>query len=374
MKITHNLNTMMLLKEFVETLDGEAPFALQEDYDNAGIQVGSPDQEVSRGLVCLDVTPEVVVEAIQKKCDLIISHHPLIFGGIKRITGETTQEKVLLLAIKQGIAIVSLHTNLDNVIQGVNHELGKRLGLENMRILRPAGGKLNKLVTFCPASHSGELRAALFEAGAGHIGNYDCCSFNAAGKGTFRAGEGTSPFVGKLHDFHVEPEERIETIFPVHLRQKVLTALKSVHPYEEVAYDIYPLENTWDKAGSGMIGRLKKALKPEEFLHLVKDALGTPVLRYATVGDMPVETVAVCGGSGAFLLQHAMASGAQAFITAEIKYHQFFEAAGKILLVDAGHYETEQYTKELLVELVKKKMINFALLISEAENNPVRYY
>ncbi len=365
---------MMLLKELIHILDAEAPFSLQEDYDNTGIQLGSPDQQISRGLVCLDVTPEVIREAIQKECDLILCHHPLIFKGINRITGETMQEQVIIEAVRHGLAIVALHTNLDNVYQGVNHELGMRLGLKEMRILKPVNGKLNKLVTFCPSSHAGEVRAALFEAGAGHIGNYDCCSYSTEGKGTFRAGEGSSPFVGKLHDFHVEAEERIETIFPVHSRNNVLKALKASHPYEEVAYDIYPLENAWEGAGSGMLGRLEKAMNARDFMELVKHTLGTPVLRHSDADDTLIETVALCGGSGAFLLNQSITSGAQAFITSEVKYHQFFEASRKILLIDAGHFETEQFTKEMLLKLVKKKMINFALLISETGTNPVRYF
>lgn len=364
----------MLLKEFVSVLAGIAPFPLQESYDNSGIQVGSPQQKVERGLVCLDVTPDVVQEAIKKECDLIVCHHPLIFKGVTSITGKNVTEAIIMEAIKRDIAILAIHTNLDKIHDGVNHELGKRLGLQSLRILQPEAGLLKKLVTFCPTAQAEQVRAALFEAGAGVIGNYDCCSFNSEGKGSFRAGDGSNPFTGALNELHYEPEVRIETIFPAYLQPMVLKALTDSHPYEEVAYDIYPLDNAFDKVGSGMIGALEAPMPAMDFLAQVKKNLNLPFLRHSAITHPEIQSVAICGGSGSFLLPQAIRAGAHAFVTADIKYHQFFDAENKMLLVDAGHYETEQYTKNLLHKMVKKKMPKFALLISDTNTNPVNYY
>lgn len=364
----------MLLKEFVSALAGVAPFSIQESYDNSGIQVGSPQHMVERGLVCLDVTMEVLQEAIKKKCDLIVCHHPLIFKGLTSITGKNDTEAIIVEAIKRDIAIVAIHTNLDKIHHGVNHEMGEQLGLQSMRILQPESGLLKKLVTFCPIAQAEQVRASLFEAGAGVIGNYDCCSFNSEGKGSFRAGDGSNPFTGALNELHYEPEVRIETIFPVYLQAAILKALFDSHPYEEVAYDIYPLENTFDKVGSGMIGDLETPMPAKDFLAHVKKQLDVPFLRHSAITYPEIKSVAICGGSGSFLLHQAVRAGAQAFVTADVKYHQFFDAEKMIMLVDAGHYETEQYTKNLLHKMVMKKMPKFALLISEANTNPVNYY
>lgn len=364
----------MFLKEFLQLLESAAPLSLQESYDNSGIQVGSPEQEVNRGLVALDVTPAVVGEAIRKECDLILAHHPVIFKGLQRITGANVAEEVIIEAIRNGIAVVAVHTNLDNVHYGVNHRLGTRLGLKELRILQPLQGLLKKLVTFCPLEHAEKVRAALFQAGAGHIGDYDCCSFNLAGKGSFRAGEDANPFVGNVKELHYEQEERIETIFPDYLQHKVVAAMKASHPYEEVAYDIYSLDNKFEKAGSGMTGELEDPLPANAFLELIKKSLGTPFLKHSEPGQSLIRKVAICGGAGSSLLDTAIKSGAHAFVTGDVKYHQFFDAGSQLLLVDAGHYETEQLAKQHLVEHVKKKIVNFALLNSETVTNPVRYF
>ncbi len=364
----------MLLKAFLRVLENLAPLALQESYDNSGIQVGSLNQKVSRGLLCLDLTPAVLEEAISKQCDLVVCHHPMIFKGITKITGSSIAEKLIITAIKNDIAIVALHTNLDNVYEGVNQELGKRIGLKNLRILQPAKHLLKKLVTFCPTEHAEKVRSAVFAAGAGQIGNYDACSFNLEGKGSFRAGDGANPFTGHINELHYEEEVRIETIFPAYLQMQVLQAMMSNHPYEEVAYDIYPLENAFDKVGSGMTGVLDEAMDGDTFLDHIKHALNVPVVRHSRFGGKNIKKVAICGGSGSFLLPQAINAGAEAFITADVKYHQFFDAEDKLLLVDAGHYETEQFTKELMHNMIKKKIANFALLISETKTNPVNYY
>ncbi len=364
----------MTVKDIITAIEEAAPFAWQESYDNSGIQVGSPRQEVSRGLVALEVTHEVLREAIINQCDVIITHHPLIFEGLKRLSGSTPTEQIVMEAIRHNIAIVSVHTNIDNSDRGVNYHLGSMLGLQKMQVLRPARHWLKKLVTFCPSDHAEKVRFALFEAGAGHIGEYDFCSFTLEGRGSFRAGEGANPFVGNIKEMHYEKEERIETIFPAHLERKLIQAMKSAHPYEEVAYDIYPLDNAFEKMGSGMIGELEHPVNAKDFLEKVKTTLKTGCLRHSRIHDGTIQQVAVCGGSGAFLIEDAVKAGAQAFVTADIKYHGFLDAADNLLLVDAGHYETEQHTRELIGNIIQKKMINFALLISGVNTNPIRYF
>jgi len=364
----------MILQNLLDFFEQLAPLSLQEGYDNSGLQIGNPHGVVSKGLICLDITPEVVSEAIQKGCDLIISHHPLLFQGLKRITGQTLTESIAMEVIRNNISVVSVHTNLDKVKCGVNQALGARLGLKKLRILDPQKGTLNKLVTFCPASHAEKVRSSIFEAGAGQIGEYDSCSFNIEGTGTFRANSEANPFVGKKEVLHFAPEIRIEAIVPAWLLGRVVSAMKASHPYEEVAYDIYNLANEYPGAGFGMIGEYDVALEEQEFMELIKKQLRLPCLRHSGFTGQAVKNVALCGGSGSFLMHKAIASKAQVLVTAEIKYHQFFEANRKILLVDAGHFETEQFAVDILYDVVNKKFSNFALLKSGVNTNPVCYF
>ncbi len=364
----------MILQDLMAALESVAPFSLQEDYDNSGIQLGHPGFPVSRGLICLDVTPQVVDEAVRKNCDVIISHHPLLFKGVKKLGEDNPLGQIVFRAIRANIAIVSFHTNFDNVEKGVNQALGNALGIEGMKILEPKNGLLKKLVVFCPRKHAEALRNVLFSAGAGHIGNYDRCSFSSEGKGSFRAGDEANPFVGDVGVVHEEEEVRVEVIFPAYIEHKLIQAMKDHHPYEEVAYDVYALSNAFEKAGSGMLGQLPEPLSVTDFLNLVKDRLGVPFLKYTDYAGQTVQNVAFCGGAGAFLIPSALQSGAQAFISGDFKYHDYFSAGGNMLLVDAGHYETEQLAKQHLVEHVKKKIVNFALLNSETVTNPVRYF
>lgn len=362
------------ISELLQVLHESAPLSLQESYDNSGLLIGDPDKLVERVLLSLDVTEAVLDEAISKRCGLIVSHHPLIFKGLKHITPSSPVERAVLKAIQHDIAIASAHTNLDNVMHGVNGRIADKLGLEQISILKPVEGLLKKLVTFCPSAHAEKVRTAIFEAGAGHIGHYDCCSYNLEGFGTFRAGGEANPFVGKKNEIHHEPEHRIETILPSYLVQKVLQAMIAAHPYEEVAYDIYPLQNTFNKVGAGMVGQLKQPMSTEDFFRLVGKTFHNKVLRHSLPIDKPIHRVALCGGSGAFLISDAKASKADVFITADLKYHDFFEADGKLVLVDAGHFETEQFTKELIGDIIKKKIPNFAPLISEVNTNAVHYF
>ncbi|WP_158796358.1 Nif3-like dinuclear metal center hexameric protein [Pedobacter sp. L105] len=364
----------MRLAVLIKYLEDYAPLNYQEDYDNSGLLTGDVNEEVVAALVALDCTEEIVDEAIAKNCNLIITHHPIVFKGLKKLTGKNYVERVVLKAIKNNIALYAIHTNLDSVHNGVNGVICNRLGLQQARILHPKSGVLKKLVTFCPPAQLPVLREALFAAGAGHIGNYSDASFNADGTGTFKAGPGTNPFVGEQGLQHHEHETRIEMIFPMQNERKILLALLENHPYEEVAYDIYPLENKLNTVGAGMIGWLEQEMEASDFLGFVKSRMNAMLIRHTKSTGKKIKKVAVCGGSGSFLLQHAIAAGADAFITADFKYHEFFDADGKLIIADIGHFESEQFTSELLIDIIREKFPNFAIRLTEHNTNPINYF
>ncbi|MGK6350628.1 Nif3-like dinuclear metal center hexameric protein [Parapedobacter sp. DT-150] len=364
----------MLIRELTAYLESLAPLDYQESYDNSGLIVGDPNGEVKQALIALDCTEAVVDEAIDLGCELIISHHPIVFKGLKRFNGSTYVERAVMKAIKQDIALYAIHTNLDNVMGGVNSKIAERLGLRHTAILSPKSGILRKLAVFVPLSHVERVRAALFAAGAGHVGHYDECSFNVAGYGTFRGGKGTDPFVGIPGEQHREEEVRVEVIFPANRERAVLLGLFEAHPYEEVAYDVYRMENNHQQVGSGMIGQLEVPLSETDFLGLLKDRLNARVIRHTVLRGKPVGRVAVCGGAGGFLLGQAIRSGADAFVTADYKYHEFFDAEGKIVIADVGHFESEQFTQQLLLEIIQKKFPNFAVRLTGTDTNPIKYY
>lgn len=363
----------MILSQITDFLNSRFPLSLQESYDNCGLLAGNPDTEIKGVLICIDVTDEVMDEANVKNCNLIVSHHPLIFTGIKSLTGQTPTERLVIRAIRENIAIIALHTNLDNHYEGVNKMLCSKLGIMQAEILRPMPGTLRKLVTFCPPSHASEVRDALFNAGAGHIGNYDSCSYNIHGEGTFRALEGANPFIGETGKLHTEAEIRIETIFHAFLENEIIKALKLAHPYEEVAYDIYPVNNTDHRIGAGMIGHLAEKTDAKTFLMHVKEILRIGCIRHTHFENKKIQKVAVCGGSGSFLIKDAIRCNADIYITGDIKYHDFFIPGSNMMLADIGHYESEQFTKELIYTLLKKKFTTFALFISGTNTNPVNY-
>jgi dinuclear metal center YbgI/SA1388 family protein len=363
----------MKLKEIISVIESIAPIAYQEDYDNSGLTVGSSDMDISAALLCIDVTLAVIEEAMQIGANLIIAHHPVLFSPLKKITGKNYTERIILSAIRNNIAIYSAHTNLDNIFTGVNHKISQKLELQHVKLLAPLQNELKKLVTFVPLAHAEALRAVLFSAGAGHIGNYDTCSFNIEGKGSFRAQEGTKPFVGEIGKLHIEEEIRIETIFPAIYKAHIIETLLKNHPYEEVSYDIYPVENTYELAGSGMIGELKDPMNELEFLGNVKAIFGCKMLRYSNLLNKPVKKVAVCGGSGSFLIPRAISAGADLFLTGEIKYHQFFDAEDQIVIADMGHYESERFTIEIFYDILKKNLPNFAVHFSSINTSPIYY-
>jgi len=365
---------MTKIKDIAGFLESFAPLRLQESYDNAGLIVGNSSTEVTGVLITLDVTEEVLDEAIRENCNLVVAHHPVVFSGLKKITGKNYVERSVLKAIKNDIALYAAHTNLDSVEGGVNGKICEKLGLENCRILQPADGLLKKLVTFIPVDHAEAVRQAVFSAGAGHIGNYDSCSFNLHGQGTFRGSETTNPFVGKKGEQHYENEIRLETIFPSYLQGQIVSALLKTHPYEEVAYDIYPLENSFNQVGMGMIGTLPEEKSETEFLKQLKETFGPGTIRHTALLNKKVSKVAVCGGAGSFLLKQAISAGADFFVTGDFKYHQFFDAENKIVIADVGHFESEQFTKELFYELLTKNFSKFAVRLSGVNTNPVFYF
>ena len=364
----------MTIREIQQVLENYAPLELQEEYDNTGLIIGNPDTEISGVLITLDITDKVLDEALQNDCNLVISHHPLIFKGLKRLVDADPVQRLIVKAIRHHIAIYAMHTNLDNSVNGLNAWFCNLLGVKNCRILSPGKGLLSKLVTFCPVDHSERVRQALFDAGAGHIGNYDCCSYSLTGQGTFRASENANPFVGEKNSIHYETESRIEVIFPLFLERRIVDALLQNHPYEEVAYDIYPLSNAAGFAGSGMVGDLDSPVQEAEFLELVKKRTGIPCLRHAELYGKEISRIAVCTGSGAFLIPEAINSGANAFLTADLKYHEFFDSNDQLLLIDIGHFESERFVKDLIYGILIEKFPNFAFLISKINTNPVHYY
>lgn len=364
----------MKLKEITAFFEKLAPLQYQESYDNSGLQIGNPVQEITGALVTFDITDEVIDEAIRKNINLVIGHHPLIFGGLKSITGKNMTERVVLKAIKNDIAIYAAHTNFDVIKNGVNGKICQTIGLENLKILDPVKGKLKKLVVFVPHEHAEKVRSALFQSGAGGIGNYDSCSYNLDGKGTFKGNDETNPFTGTKGELHTEPETRIEIIFPEHLKGSVISTMIDAHPYEEVAYDIYPLENKYSQFGMGMTGELAKPMSETEFLSHLKKAFNSGVIKHTALLNKPLKKVAVCGGAGSFLLSKAISAKADVFVSADFKYHQFFDADSKILIADIGHYESEQYTREAFYDLIIKNFPKFAVHLSEINTNPIKYF
>ena len=358
------------ITRYLETL---APRAYQESYDNAGLITGNPTQEVTGVLVSLDAIESVVDEAIERKCNLIVSHHPIVFRGLKSLTGKNYVERTVIKAIKHDIALYAIHTNLDSVYHGVNHKIADKIGLKNLSILAPKPQTLNKLTTFVPQEATEAVLNALSEAGAGHIGHYKNCSFQVTGTGTFQPDEAADPHIGEPGKLEHVTEQRIEVIFPAHQAAQVLAALRAAHPYEEVAYYLHRLENENQEVGSGMIGELAQPIAGADFLTLLKENMELQVIRHTALLSRKIQRVAVCGGAGSFLLPHALRQQADAFVTADFKYHEFFDADGQLVIADIGHYESEVFTKELIRDFLLKKFVNFAVHLAKTNTNPLFY-
>ena len=363
----------MKIKEILSVLEEMAPLAYAEDFDNVGLLIGNQEDEVTGVLVCHDALESVVDEAIAKKCNLIVCFHPIIFSGLKTITGKNYVERSVIKSIKNNIAIYAVHTALDNHPEGVNKIFCNYLGLHHTKILIPKQNFIQKLITYTIPENAEKLRNALFDAGAGKIGNYENCSFNSEGIGTYMGNENSNPEIGERFEFVETDEIKIEVTFEKHLENKILKALFSNHVYEEVAYEIYQLQNKHQNIGMGMIGELQNPMSEKEFLYFVKEQMQADGIRHSAFLNKPIKKVAVLGGAGSFAIKSAIKAGADAFLTADLKYHQFYEAENQLLLVDIGHFESERYTKNYIVDFLRKKILNFAFILSEENTNPVKY-
>lgn len=364
----------MKIGEITSFLESAAPLSLQESYDNAGLLTGNSNWECTGIITTLDATEAVVQEAIDKKYNLIVAHHPVIFGGLKKINGKNYVEQTVITALKHDIAIYAIHTNLDNVLNGVNAAIADKIGLINRSTLQPKSGTLKKLFTFVPVDHAEKVRSAIFAAGGGHISNYSECSFNSAGQGTFKPGQGTHPFSGTVGVRQTEEEIKMEMIFPAWQQRQILAAMIQAHPYEEVAYDIVALENQNQSVGSGMLGDLPENITETGFLELLKERFKLSVIRHTPLLGKMVRRVAICGGAGSFLTNAAVAAGADFYVTGDVKYHEFFDANSRLVLADIGHYESEQFTTDLLFDLLSQKFPTFAIQKTGVNTNPVHYF
>lgn len=363
----------MTVNNIINKLEELAPLAYAEDFDNVGLLVGNRESEVSKVLVTLDTTEAVVDEAIEKGANLIISFHPIIFSGMKKITGKTYVERVILKAVKYDINIYATHTALDNSQFGVNFQIAQQLNLNNTEILIPQKETLRHLVTYVPKKSTDKVKNALFVAGAGHIGKYDNCSFSSNGIGTFRPSEEANPHIGEVGKTEYAEEERISIVFNKHLENQIFKALRNSHPYEEIAYELFQLENTNQNIGMGMLGELETEMSEIDFLEFLKEKMQTPVVRHSKRINKKIKKIAVLGGSGSFAIGYAKQKKAEVYVTADLKYHDFFQAENQILLADIGHYESEQFTKNLLTAYLSEKFPNFAVLKSDINTNPVHY-
>ena len=364
----------MTVREIANYLEMIAPLTTQETYDNSGLIVGSGNEEVSNILVSLDCTEKIIEEAEKKNCELIIAHHPIIFGGLKKLNGKNYVERTVIKAIKAGIAIYAIHTNLDNYLKGVNFEIANRLGLSKLKVLRAKANNLNKLVFYVPSESKSDILDSLYAAGAGRMGNYEECSFSNKGEGTFKPLDGSMPFEGEIGKKEYVNEERVEVLFSNHLKENLIKKLREAHPYEEVAFEIYALENKDPYLGSGMIGELSSEISTIEFLKMLKSTFKCGVIRHTKLISSNVKTIAFCGGSGSFLLNDAIRANADIYITGDFKYHEFFDADDQIIIADIGHYESEQFTSERIKTILTEKFSNFAVHLTEVYTNPINYF
>ena len=364
---------MLKIKDITDYLEKWAPLAWQESYDNAGLLCGNKHDELKGALISLDMTEEVVEEAIARGCNLLIAHHPIIFKGLKSLTGKNYVERTVIKALKNDIALYAIHTNLDNVSTGVNRKICEKIGLKDVEVLVKKPGLLQQLTVFVPAENTEELLSALYAAGAGQIGHYDNCSFRVKGTGTFKPDEQANPAIGSRLQQEEVQEERVEVIFPAYLRNKVLAAMLQAHPYEEVAHFLHSLDNQYQEVGSGMLGYLPQPMEAREFLLSLKEKMQLSCVRHTTLPEGNVQKIAVCGGAGSFLLGAAKAAAADVFISGDFKYHEFFDAEDRLLIGDIGHYESEVFTKELIYGKLRENFSNIALYLSEISTNPISY-
>ncbi|MDX2495518.1 MAG: Nif3-like dinuclear metal center hexameric protein [Desulfuromusa sp.] len=365
------------VSDVIGLLNRLCPTYLAEDWDNVGLQVGNPAAEIDKILVCLDAEEIAIQEALRQGAQLIISHHPLIFRPIKRLSPTDMTGRVLFQAIKHDISVVSAHTNLDRAADGLNDWLAERLGVLGVVPLeQPTGGYFYKLVVYVPLGHEMEVRDAVFAAGAGQVGAYDHCSFNSRGTGTFRGNQETRPFIGTPGEIEKTEEVRFETIVPAPVLNKVVSRMLKVHPYEEVAYDLIPLANEHLQVGLGRVGQLKKSILLQQFADQVKEKLQLPALKLVGDLEQKISRVAVCGGTGMSMFSAAVRHGADCLVTADIKFHEAQRARAEgVALIDAGHFATEQImVAELSARLRKfftQRQLKVEVIEMTAEQDPL---
>ena len=363
----------MKIKDVTTILERLAPLSYQESYDNSGLIIGDRNDDLKSILITLDCTEEVLDEAIKNKCNLIVAHHPILFKSIKKLNGDNYVQRVIIKAIKNNISIYAIHTNLDNVMDGVNSTIANRLELINCKILQPKYDILKQLIVYCPESYSKKLKESLFSLGAGAIGDYEQCSFSSKGIGTFFPKKDSKPFIGDIGKVHESSEDCIEMIFPKNIEGAIIECINKNHPYEEVAYQIFNLDIKYKNVGSGLIGELKESIEEKDFLSFLKDKMNTSIIRHTNLRNKKIKKVAVCGGAGSFLLSTAISKNADIFISSDFKYHEFFDADNKLVIADIGHFESEQYTKDLIYDFLRKKITKFAVHLSQVNTNPINY-
>jgi dinuclear metal center YbgI/SA1388 family protein len=364
----------MIINNIIEHLERLAPTSLQEDYDNAGLICGNKNWLCTGVIITLDATEAIVDEAIAAGCNCIVAHHPILFAAIKKLNGNNYVEQTIIKAIKNNIAIYAIHTNLDNVLYGVNGNIAALLQLQHLQVLLPKANCIKKLVCYCPIAHVHKVEQALFTAGAGNIGNYSNCNFKVQGQGTFTANEFAKPFIGEKNKPHVETEIKIEIVFNSWQQQSIVKALIAAHPYQEVAYQVFNIDNVQQNIGSGVVGTLATPITEPQFLQLLKQKFNTQCIKHTAFLNKPISKVAICGGAGSFLIKYARQAKADIFITSDVKYHEFFDAENDLLLADIGHFESEQYTTNLIFDILKEKFPTFAVLKTKLNTNPVHYY
>jgi dinuclear metal center YbgI/SA1388 family protein len=365
------MHTIFDLYQYLQDL---APFQYQEDYDNSGLIVGAMDTVINGVLVSLDCTEAIIEEAISLGANIVVCHHPIVFKGFKKINGSNYVERTIIKAIKHDVAILAIHTNIDNIIAGVNHTMADKLGLINRKILVPKPNTLVKITTFVPKNDLEKVTNAMHKAGAGQIGEYKDCAFFIEGQGSFTPTGSANPSTGQLNVKSFESEIRVEMILPSHCQNAVLKALKTSHSYEEVAYYLSPLTNEDKGVGAGMVGELPQPLLTVDFLEMVKKQFDVKFIKHTAIVHETITKVGLCGGSGSFLTKNAIFSGSQAYISADFKYHEFFDAEGKILILDIGHYESEKNIIDRLFALISNNFHTFAAHYTKVDTNPVKYF
>jgi dinuclear metal center YbgI/SA1388 family protein len=363
----------MKIKDIINHLELLAPPHYQEEFDNTGLLTGDTKTNVTGVLITLDCLENVVDEAIEKKCNLIVSFHPIIFTGLKHLQPLDYVRRAVVKAIKNDIAIYAIHTALDVAHGGVSYRMAQEMGLENVTTLIPKKQIIKKIITYVPITDVEKVKEALFTAGAGNLGNYSECSFTITGQGTFKGDENSNPVIGEQLKRETLEEKQLSMSFLPHLEKAVVAALMHSHPYEEVSYELSTLENAYQNIGMGVIGSFSMPLDQADFLIKTKSVFKTNMVKHSLSQKQKIKKVALLGGSGAFAIKNALQAGADAYITADLKYHDFFQAKD-LLLCDVGHYESEQFTKNLLHEYLTKKFSNFAILCAQAQTNPVNYF